>query len=370
MISETSPEFHIVKIGCGADNAAADDSLRELVQSHIDWNAVFLCAMWNKVLFVLYERLKKIGYIDLAMRDGTLGLLLLNHWKQLAAVNFHRNRIHLAELTSIARALQETEANYCLAKGGPALFGRAYSIEERKTYDIDLLASRSELAKINKAFAEAGYLHAHYSNETGELQALDSDEIRKWLLHSRGLPNFLKLTGDGFMPYVVIQVQFRIGSALDQEYLPSDEFLARRVLREGVHFVNDDDLYIQTLMHLYRETIEPSFAEWHMSWNLIKFCDIDRLTRYFFGCGQLIDGIDRVVQLKLERQCLYSLRLVSKVYPSEAIAQAITMLAEGRSILEHEIPELSTIERLIASTGFASDVAQSEWTKLVPLKTN
>lgn len=369
--SVSSPTIDIIKLACGPKSEEVDECIRNQCALPINWNEVFLSGMWNKVLFILLERLRETGSIDVALQSGNLPLLLLNHWKQLGAVNVHRNKKHIAELKDIATALDDVGLEYCVAKGGPALFGRIYSMEERKTYDIDFLFRRKDLSLIKDVFFQQGYVQGHYNHETGEFHPLEPGELRKWLLHSRGLPNFVKPTGDPFMPHIVVQVQFRVGSTISKNIIESDVIIDKRVQRDDVQYVNDDDLFVQTLLHLYRETTEPSFEEWHMSWNLIKFTDILRLSQYLYNIGSLEGAIVRVKELDLVEPCLYALQLTQLIYPSDAIKHCIEALGGGCERLD-EKPTVTEayVTQHIFTTGFIRNAPKSDWSRLIPSKTH
>ena len=72
----------------------ADEPLAELVRREVRWDDILVAGLWHKVAFLVYERLRATGLLDVALTEGNLPLLLLNHWKQLTL-----SLIHISEPT-------------------------------------------------------------------------------------------------------------------------------------------------------------------------------------------------------------------------------------------------------------------------------
>jgi hypothetical protein len=306
----------------------ARDRLTEAVCRPLDWNAIFMGALWHKVAFLVFENLKAYGLLDKALVNGSLPLLLLNHWKQLYQVNSGRNRIYLKTLVELASVLRDCGLDYAVSKGGPALFGRVYTETSRKIYDIDLIARKADFHRIEEAFGKAGFAHLDYRHGTGEFVPIEQSEIRKWLLHTRGLPNFVKKIDCDYMDYAIVQVQFKVGTTQGVT-LNAEALLEKAGGGEGFTTVCDEDLLIQLILHIYRETREETFEEWNMSWNLIKFCDLDRFAHYMRRAGKLDAFHERLKELKLEAPAAYSLSFVNRVFPDPIYAGMLERIAES-----------------------------------------
>jgi len=187
-----------------------------MVDEGLDWERLFLKSLWHKVAFIVLHNLIELGLIDRALSTGKLPLLLLNHWKQLAAANDYRNRIQLGTLDERERALVVANVQCVVAKGGPLLIPSCYSRKERKIYDLDFLCDRNEKGAVERVFAGQGFVIGSYCHRERSLRPLTGAEIRPWLLHARGLPNFVLKLDDPFVAYVVAQVQFVSGAERHQ----------------------------------------------------------------------------------------------------------------------------------------------------------
>jgi hypothetical protein len=324
--SETREHRLLLQL-CARDSEVDAAELAQEVVAPLDWNGIFLSAMWHKVLFIAYERLKRARLLDAALVSGNLPLLLLNHWKQLHAVNGIRNDVHMTELAAVAGALDDAGLRFAVAKGGPLLFDRVYSRTERKCYDVDLLADKGELPRIQDALQSQGFVIANYNHSTGDCTPLPQEERRKWLLHTRGMPNFVKPLDLNVMSYMVLQIQFKVGSTAPGNLaLDAGSLLERRVPYRGFWAVSDVDLLLQLALHLHRETTEASFEASNMSFNLIKFCDLDRFTALLASSGQLSALVESARDLGLLPAVRRAYQMLWELMPSPPCHLALELI--------------------------------------------
>lgn len=346
-----------------------DSQILAICGSTIDWNKLFISSLWHKVSFIVLNRLKLVGAIDVALRDGNLPLLLLNHWKQLIFVNEQRNAIHCSAAVEISSVFSHNKIPYAISKGGLAMFERIYSTVERKTYDIDLIANREQMAEIESCMSALGYRIGDYNHQQDIIQPLPVAVRRKWLIHSRGLPNFLRKTGIPGIPYIVVQVQFKIGSTFAGSDFDAASLIDRAVPTQYGSTVCDGDLLLQTILHLNRETSEPSFDEWNMSWNLIKFCDIDRVIKYLHKKNTLEEALNHISALNLSSVALSMIHTVSYFSSCDAIKDAIKFLS-GTTKDQVQPPERLDVYRKVSAIGFIDKFRASKWTTAMPQKTS
>lgn len=317
MNNAMTTEQQVLLLSSARDSDLNNDILGKKVVGELDWNRIFLDAMNHKVLFILYEKLNRLGLLDVALKEGNLSLLLLNHWKQLYKVNGIKNEIYFQELSKLQKKFSDNHVKCVISKGGPVLINQVYSITERKMYDLDFIASREDIAKISECFYEVGFIHGEYIHSNDELIPSEKSEIRKWLLHTRGIPNFVKKVNSPVIDIVVAQVQFKIGSTIKGGTIDTTKLIEDADVKDGILAVSDEDLLIQLANHIYRETQEEEFADWNMNWNLIKFCDLDRYIHYKFdGNKKRAELIKRIVELGFVNQALYAFYYTDKLFPS------------------------------------------------------
>lgn len=362
-----------------SDDVSVDGGKLEklILARDIDWSDFLVRALWHKVAFVAYAKLRVTGLLDVALSHGGLPLLLANHWRQLYAVNIRRNQVMEADLFAIQHAFDEHAINACVGKGGPLLIGRGYTVDERKMYDLDFLGDRAQLGAIRAAMRDADFRMGHVSHARGELVPLPSDELRKWLLLSRGLPNFIRMDRDPTVGFTIAQVQFKIGSTVSGGAVDATEIInlakPRLLGWSGngpckVSCPSDVDTLIQLCLHIARETRDPEHAEWKMSWNLVKLCDLDR-----FANTSKIDVnefVARANQLGFLQHCHYALAATDAALPSsklKALLNASSTMREGG----HSAFPLSREEVIdgIAALGSEDDAGLSSWTQVIGVKT-
>jgi Uncharacterised nucleotidyltransferase len=363
------------------EGSAFGDKLEQVLkQASIDWNDVFMRALWHKVAFIALQRLIDTELLDVAVRDGGLPLLLLNHWKQLHRVNLRRNEVMLESLRRICDAFDGLGTAYAVGKGGPLLIGRCYAPSERKMYDLDFLAPRDALSDVCRAMSLAGFQMAKLNHSRRTLEPLPEGELRKWLLLARGLPNFLKLDEDPVVDVVIAQVQFIIGSTASGSAIKVDRLLAccrddevGWLSAKPVHIRRpaDVDILVQLALHIARETLDAEHHEWKMSWNLIKICDLDRFLHDARIKPSLV--LDRSSELGFREHCLYALQIVEAVFPSPVTAELISVLSGPHGVAAN-MPQLQLEPEFIAKS--ISELSEyrpaeaSQWTRIVGVKTS
>ncbi|GAB7142762.1 nucleotidyltransferase family protein [Mycobacterium riyadhense] len=262
---------------CIGRDRERDHDIVDLARMQCDWNAIFMSSLWHKVAFLVYARLRETGALDIAMANGNLPLLLLNHWKQLTKVNEIRSELYASAAAELCAAATAHGVDLVVAKGGIAMFGTIYTKYERKTYDVDFLARPGQTRLIEQVFGECGFRYGAYNHSEQKLYPQRPGELRRHLLQGRGLPNFMRAEG-GVIDYLIAQVRFRVGANSRTEYwVSADPLIDASETRDQIRVVNWCDLGLQMGLHIYREAHEHEHRQLNHHVNLIKFCDFDRV---------------------------------------------------------------------------------------------
>jgi hypothetical protein len=247
-----------------------------------------------------------------------------------------------------------------------------YETGQRKMYDVDFIARREHLSQVQAAFAELGYGHGVYHHATETITPLPHHEVRKWLLHSRGMPNFLRKVPDDVVDILVAQVQFKVGSTADGPAMDAGPLLERAVTRNAMRVVDDVDLMLQLVLHIVRESRDVEFTEWRMDWNLIKLCDLDRFLHMPADAALCAEFVDRAEQLGFLEQSVYAFLTLAQVFPSPVTDRLITQLLDRRSDLAQVADQVRGLDvhgRISAMTKRPA-TSTSPWTRLVGSKTS
>lgn len=375
-----SPEVTLLTVLCGPRQRSDVDVAAEvddLLAHELDWNHVFLLALWHKVAFLACSRLISLRRVDKALSTGGLPLLLWNHWKQLHAVNRLRNDTLLELTRQVCSSLEANSIPHVIGKGGPLLIGAAYATNERKMYDIDFLAPRERLHDIITAMEDAGFALARYSHDSGVVIPVAREELRKWLLLSRGLPNFVRKVDEPHMEIAIAQVQFKVGSTGDTgasvDAARLIEHAERVEIRAATPFQaaapSPADLTVQLALHIARETLDPEHADWGMGWNLIKICDLQR----YVDLERIDPGVvaDRAVDLGFADMCHHAVAAACSLYPSPGLLELTEALAAATSKEGRVRGAVMTRDQLLQHLGNATGprgAPASEWTKLMGTK--
>ncbi|MDQ0648525.1 hypothetical protein QFZ53_002721 [Microbacterium natoriense] len=353
-----------------ADTTRADIE-RLIATADFDWGQFFALALFHKVAFLAWTRLWQLQSLETVLSAG-MPLLLFNHWTQLHRVNECRTAAQFEALRAISQGLNGAEVRWMVGKGGPLLLGTCYPPGARKMYDLDLLAGRDDLDAIVSGMGDAGFSMGYWSPDKTTIDPLHTGELRNWLLHSRGLPNFLALQDDPVIDYLVAQVQFRVGStATGGQSVAAERLLDVKTTTTMTWGVGTSfsvpspsavDLCIQLALHIARETIDPEHSEWHMSWNIIKLTD---LARYVDATDFEIEALaSRSAELGFREQVRYAIAAVSAVFPSERVSKAAAVLGVV------SMPTLAELSQEFLAVADARTRSQSTWTTMVGVKTS
>jgi Uncharacterised nucleotidyltransferase len=353
---------------CTARGDSGDERIRELSASTLDWNSIFLSALWHKVAFLVLARLRATGAMDIAISDGNLHLLLLNHWKQLSKVNKIRSELYAAAAVRIASAARERGVALAVSKGAIALFGSVYTYEERKAYDVDYVGRRSEIRGIEEALAQAGFSYGEYSHSREAIEPPRPDSRRKYLLQGRGLPNFLNKPDSDVIDYMVAQVRFRVGSgSVAGNWISADPMLDRAEGRNGITVLAWDDLAVQLALHIHREVHEAEYQTWNLDWNLIKLCDLDRILH--FAPGQNLPGAaaSRALELGFGSEVAFAAHVTNEIFPSPATEELIRLC--GGWDATAAAYDSAAIDKALWSIGDVNQSQDGAWVQLAGPKT-
>lgn len=336
------------------------------VNPNADWNRIFLLALWHKVAFIVFERLRESGLLDQAISKGRFPLLLANHWSQLVGVNELRHAHYLAELKTIDAALAARDIIYAVGKGGPILIPEIYSPYERKMYDVDLLADRAAAPSVIEAMQSIGYQMGEYDRRTRTLQPLGNDELRTWLLHSRGLPNFVNIADTRLIDHAICQVQFSVGDTKSGKTRPAGVLLEGRLRKDDFWMIPRSAVLTQLGLHIYREFKDESFHHWGMGLNLIKLSDLSRWVDHLSD-NDLTEAISHMQGLGYTAEVSVGAHLARLAFESPRLEHLASLDRSGIDISFGRNELYAAMDHVLATTSHGSD--QSQWSKLVGFKT-
>lgn len=362
-------------LSCVTKDPSLDAGIRELASERLEWNDIFMSSLWHKVAFIVYARLQDTRALDIALTEGNLHLLLLNHWKQLQKVNKLRSELYGAVAVEICSTAEEVGVDLAISKGGIAMFGREYSHAERKTYDVDFIGRREELRGIEEVFRRTGFGYGEYSHSQEMIGPARPGDLRKHLLQGRGLPNFLRKVESGPVDYLIAQVRFRVGSGSTQgNWLPAERLLEQAETRSGIRVVSRSDLALQLALHLHREAHEVEYQSWNLDWNLIKVCDFHRIIDEAPTTSQLRILVERAVALGFDAEMMFAALVTSALFSSQKLAELVALLREqGSKSAELDAVQSafdeSAVRRAIWSVGLQNFGQRGNWVEIAGAKT-
>ncbi len=363
-----SPELRLILKSCSGREELTD--LPDLAVHELDWSRVLLLSLWHKTAFVTMRGLQRTNSIENALKTGNLPLLLLNHWKQLHAVNTHRSKILIERAQHIRTTAHQANLPLVVAKGGVLLIGRCYTVDERKMYDIDFLAAREDINQLVTFFEEAGFFLGEFNHENNEIRKLPHEALRAWLLLGRGMPNFLRSENDPFHPYSIAQVQFELGSTELKKTIPAQkifEYCEKRITPKGeALLLSDGALFMQLCLHIFRESRETTFKNWNMDFNLIKYLDLARFIDAIGSSDALQDCLETAHQVGFGQECLDVLQELQLVFEIPLL-NGVVPTPSGEDANEKQRQLAFTMEHLGVSKKNSDD---SQWEQIVGKKTS
>lgn len=188
---------------------------------------------------------------------------------------------HQLRLALMQPVFDEIPFPYAVIKG-LALARMAYTNESyRCSTDVDLLIDRVNVKRMEDILRQNGFIQGRV-NSQGEIVAYTREERLFYLTTSHQTAPFIKLTDDRRMPYLCVDINFKIvwgeyeGNAIGiNEFLTDREWLACDTYHKGGFFtLTPEKTLIQYCLHNYKEINSLYLLTIHNSISLRGFCDV------------------------------------------------------------------------------------------------
>lgn len=285
--------------------------IRDVVTQGIDWYRLFIIAMNNKVIGLVYYNLCKYNLLE-RMKPIILSLM-----KYYYIGNRERNKCIMQEKQEILSSMKDNGVNILVLKGGALLDNVYKDYGSRTCNDLDFFCSLKDIDKIDKVLNKLGYMQGEYDWKRKCI--VDYSRIKKtgWKINMNTIPTYIKkIEGNEFIDFLELDFSY----AFD---LRKDVSISEDVF---IHSMNDEmsmyDSIIYLCSHLYKEAENDIWIDAKADLNLIKFCDVRE------ACKKLNEeDIEQLIQRSMEIKCAkavyYSVYYLFIIYEEEFFRKII-----------------------------------------------
>ena len=238
----------------------------------------------------------------------------LNQAFQLLAASYHEiNNVNLSFAQELFESLDKSGIITAGLKG--LVYNTSlYSLRVRRSNDIDILVSESDLAAFDEVMRSKGFIQ---SQDGGNTEASKRAKLIQ-IMNYHDLVPYCKPVDYSFMKLIRVDVNFQFES--------KEHEITKEVLDYGVKKYSMNGYTIQGLIplthlchlavHFYREASNSLWIDKLRDVDLYKVVDIENTIRSY-SKEQMKQWITVVQHLKLEKQVYFTLFYLNIFYPNE-----------------------------------------------------
>ncbi|XUY30476.1 nucleotidyltransferase family protein (plasmid) [Agrobacterium sp. rho-8.1] len=215
---------------------------------------------------------------DSGLNDVLYDILLLTSM-QNAALS--------AEIARIMFAFKKQRLNILPRKGAVYAYRYYPDPAMRSFKDVDFYVNYHQRKEVEQCLSALGYVRGVFDRRSGEVNRLDRRQELMFQLYPTHHPPLVRLTGNGFLPAVKLDLAFKMGwegtgfEELHQSIL-SDAFAQAEGTNEPLFAAGTVFHLIDCALHLYREAFfekpDASTSRW-TGVSVKKFLDLAMLFR-------------------------------------------------------------------------------------------
>lgn len=279
--------------------------IRDLIAQGVDWYRLFILAVNNKVVGLVYYNLYKYGLFE------RMKPILLYLMKYYYVGNRERNKFILQEKQEILSAMNENGVNILALKGGVLLESVYKDYGSRTCNDLDFFCCLKDVNKIDEVVRKLGYIQGEYD---WRMQCIvDFSRVKKtgWKMNMNTIPTYIKkIEGNEFIDF--LELDFSYAFDLRKDVSISEDIFSQSMNNE----MSTYDSIIYLCSHLYKEAENDIWIDAKADLNLIKFCDVRE------ACKNLNEAnlellVRRSMQIKCAEAVFYCAYYLFIIYEEE-----------------------------------------------------
>ncbi len=245
----------------------ADEIVRHeahrLIEDGVDWYKVFILALNNKVIGLVYYNLIRFGLMC------KIKPILYNLMKYYYLCNARRNKYIISEKKRILNELNRNGVNVLSLKGG-VLLERIYKDwGSRACNDLDFYCKLENIEQLGKILKGIGYKQGEI--DWNQQKIVNFSRIKKmgWKVNMNTIPTYIrKIEDNEYIDFLELDFSYSFD-------LRKDVSISKTVFDRSCNNEMDiSDTIIYLCSHLYKEAENDIWIEAKADMNLIKFCDI------------------------------------------------------------------------------------------------
>lgn len=309
-------EIEVILLGCLVIRTVEEENrLSEILPQKLDW-------AWITGQLV---RHRLNGNFYTGLNDNQLGYIVSKVRATFEFLTECYNAVNEENMKLIQKVFDETNKEGIMVAGLKGLFYNTtiYSLNTRKSNDMDLLVEEMDIPVFEKIMERLGFIQ---SFDRGFTKASKKDKLIQRMNYHDLVP-FYKRLELPFLDAVKIDVNFQFDS--------KDHEITRDILNEGIQVYEKNGYKVNGLIwqtnllflcvHFYREASNSIWTSRARDVDLYKVVDIENTIRNY-STDELIKWLDYVHKYSLEKQCFYTLFQLNKFYPNERYEVIMNMI--------------------------------------------
>jgi len=270
-----------------------------------------------------------------------------------------KHEIFKCNLNYLTKILQDFPHNYALLKGA-YLSSFIYEGGQRTSNDIDILIEDKNISQLQDLFKSHGFIQGRYDRISNTIiPASRMQIIESRLNFGETIPLLKMIDGKPFE----IDINFSVDYKPELDGNLVSELLSRKkvVTIDGYNFntLETVDFLIHLCCHLYKEATTYDWVLSRRDLLLYKFCDINVFVNKFATESFFINLLERIVEFGVEKECFYTFKNSSIIYPSLNDIEGFVSLKNAVKPLDLEF--MSQIIYPRERKIFSYDMSFTDW---------
>ncbi len=256
--------------------------------------------------------------------------------------NRQRNQILAVEYGHVIRRLEDSKIQFIVRKGPVFLDQIHGDYGIRRVGDMDLLVSRSDLARLEACLQREGYRCAHRTSDRHDLTPFDRSTSAFWKLN---MPNvhlpYLKVADSDLVEVFVLDLCLSLFQARSGLEFDFDDFYQRsvptRVWGRPSRAMHPIDQLVDVCVQMHIEATSLYYIELGKDTTLLKLTELAELVRLHLNDDAAVSAIaQRSDSLGCRSSVFYALWHVRELYPDRVAKSIVEKLGAGidRTMLE------------------------------------
>jgi hypothetical protein len=315
MVMTTNCEWSVIEETCKRRMGLPHEDIKQLISdADFDWGRLIGLGIKNRIVPFLAKEIIPF----LSDKHGSIA----HFFRGELNLNRHRLQVYRHYLNDVVQGLQDAGIKV-MARKGLVLSHLLYNDDGSRFFcDLDFFISPENAETAKAVMVEKGYRHGSYFDQiSGTLKDYSRKDLLIYKISPDHLPEFSKTIDDPLVESIKVDLATSISwFGSDIQLPPSVVMGHNHEYRIGGFQVPSFDplmIFVDTLMHLYRETYLLRFAKGSLRIN--KFMDVYLLFQKFNEVILSAEGQEFLEGNELTKPVVWVFDKIDEIFDSEVM---------------------------------------------------